>query len=142
MKLLLITTIALLTGCAAWTERGAVYETAIKTPDGGEIRIIDRDKNRVWSPSKNETWTYMRLPTDTNFYQVENAGYTHQNGVGPAVLTKTIEAGAVAGGAYFIGEGLKGSGDEVTNNNQSTTKQLQGQANAQMQVQTNKVKKQ
>ena len=145
MKLLLITTIALLNGCAAWTERGNINTTSIEMPDGSTVKVVDRRVEHLFVPSKSETWTYRRPIGTDDFQQTPNAQYTYQEGMGPGLINTAIEAGATAYTGYAIGKGLEGSGDEnnFSNDSASSAKQgqLQGQVQGQIQSQKHGYKK-
>ncbi|RKZ87723.1 MAG: hypothetical protein DRQ39_03730 [Gammaproteobacteria bacterium] len=127
MKLLFIAfALALMSGCAAMSDRGDVSETSVQMPDGDRYTFVRIQRIRFFTPSTEEKLTFKKTSLGEKPERVSNLEQNYQNGMGPSLISGAIQAGATVGAGALIGNGLSDSGDDTSINNGSSSGSVSG----------------
>ena len=136
MKKLILTVAAIsLAGCASLSDKGAISQSSYTMPDGQTVTFVRIKRINFFTPSTEEKMTFTSPEVGGFNTVMPNLDQNYQNGMGPAVVSGAIQAGATIGGAYLLKEGLADSGDTINNGSSSASKQAQGQLQGQLQGQ-------
>ena len=139
MKILIaILVMVVMVGCASLSDRGDISETSYRMPDGKTMTFVRIQRINFFTPSTEEKATYIRAAIGEPTVRTEDLELNFQNGMGPAVISGAIQAGATIGGAYLLKEGLAESGHEITNSSGSNSSPIQNQKQGQKQGQFQK----